>query len=82
MSYKILMMRIPIDLTTYILGDNQYEICNTYKPCWSLKNKPSSIAFHFVREGVAKYDWQTAYINTHFNPAHILKKSLEGGEKR
>ena len=56
LCYKLLMMGIPIDLTTYILGNNQYVLYNTSKPHSSLKNKSSSIAFHFVREGNAKYE--------------------------
>ena len=56
LCYKLLMMGIPIDSTTYILGNNQYVLYNTSKPYSSLKNKSSSIAFHFVREGNAKYE--------------------------
>ena len=76
------MMGIPINFPTYVLGINKYALCNSYKPHPSLKNKSSSIAFHFVREGTAKDEWRTAYINTHLNPDDILTKSLAGKEKQ
>ena len=79
LSYKIIMMGIPIDLTTYIIGYNQSVLYSTSNPHSSLKNKSSSIALHFVREDAAKDEWQTAYINTHYNPADIIKNSLAGG---
>ena len=82
LRYKLRMMGIPIDLITYILGDNQSLLCNTSKPHSILKNKSSSIVFHFVREGFAKDEWRTTYINAHSNLDEILTKLLSGGEKR
>ena len=76
MRYKLHMMRIQIELPTNILWDNQYVFCKTSKPSSILKNKSFSITFHFVREGTAKDEWKTAYINTHLNPADMLTKSL------
>ena len=76
------MMGIPVNLPTYIFGDNQSVLSNTTKPHSQLKKKSSSVAYHFVREGTAKDEWRTAYINTHYNPADMLTKSLPGGEKR
>ena len=75
-------MSTPIDLLTYILGYNQSVLCNTSKPHPSLKNKSSSIAFHFVREGTAKKEWRTAYMNTNSNPDDMITESLSGGEKQ
>ena len=46
------------------------------------KKNSSSIAYHFVREGVAKNEWRTTYFNTHLNSADLCTKSLPGGEKR
>ena len=65
-----------------IFGDNQSVLANTTKPHSSLKKKSSSIAFHFVREGVAKDEWRATYLNTNFNPADLCTKSLPGGVKR
>ena len=79
MCYNIRMAGTPMDLPTYITGYTKYLICNTSKPHSILKNKSSSIAFHFIREGTAKDEWKTAYINTHLNTANILTKLLSGG---
>ena len=76
------MTGIPINLPTYILGDNQCVLFYTSKPHSSLKKKSYFIAFHFVREGTDKYERRTAYINTNSNPADMLTKSLTGKEKR
>lgn len=76
-------MGIPVDLPYYIFGDNQSVLVNTSYPHSTLRKKLSNIAFHFVREGVAKHEWCTTYLNTHLNPpADLLTKSLSGGEKR
>ena len=42
----------------------------------------SSIAYHFVRELVAKNEWRTACLNTHLNPSDLCAKSLPSSEKR
>ena len=46
-----------------------------------VKKKYSSIAYYFVREGVAQDEWQVTYISTHNKFADIMTKSLIG-EKR
>ena len=76
------MMGIPVDLPTFVFGDNQSVLANTSHPHSVLKKKSNSIAYHFVREGVAKNEWITTYLNTNLNPADLLTKSLSGGEKR
>ena len=48
----------------------------------TLKKKSQSIAYHFVREGVARGEWRTTYINTHLNEADLLTKPLPNGAKR
>ena len=80
--YKLRMMGIPVDLPTYIFGDNQSVLAKTSRPHSTLKKKASSIAFHYVSEEVAKGEWCTTYLNIHLNPADLLTKSLPGGEKR
>ena len=82
LRYKLRMMGICVEAPTYIFGDNQSVLANTSKPHSVLKKKSSSIAYHFVREGCAKNEWMTAYLNTHHNPSDMLTKSLAGGEKR
>ena len=76
------MMGIGIPEPAFIFGDNQSVLANTTRPHSVLKKKSSSIAYHFVREGVAKDEWRATYLNTHLNPSDILTKSLPSGEKR
>ena len=76
------MMGIPIHGPAYIYEDNQSVLANTTIPDSTLKKKSQSIAYHFVREGVAKQEWRTTYVNTHDNPADLLTKPLPAGMKR
>ena len=64
LRYKLRILGIPVELPTYIFGDNQSVLVNSSKPHSSLKKKLSSIAFHFVLEGAAKDEWRVAYLNT------------------
>ena len=72
LRYKLWMMGVPVDEPAFIFGDNQSI----------LKKELNAIAFHFVREGVAKDEWCTTYINTHDNVVDLLTKPLPSGEKR
>ncbi len=82
LRYKLRMMGILCEAPTFIYGDNQSVLFNTSIPESTLKKKSQSIAYHFVREGSARDEWRTAYINTHLNPADLLTKPLSPGEKR
>ena len=82
LRYKLRMMGIPMEEPTYVYGDNQSVLANTSNPDSQLKKKSLSIAYHFVREGCARDEWRTTYINTHFNLSDLLTKSLPSGEKR
>ena len=82
LRYKLRMMGINLPAPAYIFADNQSVLANTTRPHSQLKKKSSSIAYHFVREGVAKDEWRATYLNTHLNPADMLTKSLPGGQKR
>ena len=75
-------MGIPVDEPDFIFGDNQSVLANITIPELTLKKKTKSIAYHFVREGSARDEWRTAYINTHDNLADMLTKPLPSGEKR
>jgi hypothetical protein len=76
------MMGIPCENLVYIQGDNQSVLANTTIPNSTLKKKNQSIAYHFIREGVARYEWRTSYVNTHDNEAGLLTKLLPFGAKR
>ena len=82
LRYKLRMMGIPVIGPALIFGDNQSVLANTTNPDSSIKKKSQSIAYHFVREGVARSEWRTAYINTNENDADLLTKTLPDGEKR
>jgi len=82
LRYKLRMMGIPVLGPCYIYGDNQSVLANTTNPGSMLKKKAQSIAYHFVREGVAKDEWRTGYVNTHANEADLLTKQLPHGTKR
>ena len=82
LRYKLRMMDIPVNGLCYIQGDNQSVLANTSNPGSMLKKKSQSIAYHFVREGVAWDKWHTSYIKTHDNGSDLLTKPLPFSEKR
>ena len=82
LRYKLRMMGIPVLGPVYIQGDNQSVLANTTIPESTLKKKNQSIAYHFVREGAARDEWRTSYVNTHENEADLLTKLLPAGDKR
>ena len=65
----------------HIWGDNQSVLCNTSVPDSTLNKKSQIIAYHFVREGVARDEWRKAYVSTHDNLEDLLTKVLPMGEK-
>ena len=82
LRYKLRMMGIPVERPTCIYGDNQSVLASTTIPDSTLKMKSQRIAYHFVREGAARDEWRTSYVNTHENEADFLTKQLPQGEKR
>lgn len=82
LKYKLRMMGIPCEGPAYIYGDNQSVLANTSVPESVLKKKSQSIAYHFVREGVARDEWRTSHVSAHDNEADSLTKILPSGEKR
>jgi len=76
LRYKLRMMGIPVEDAAYIFGDNQSVLANTTNPGSTLKKKCAAVAYHVVREGVARGEWVTAYINTHDNIADLLTKPM------
>ena len=82
LRYKLRMMGIAIDGPTYIFGDNQSVLYNTTIPDSTLKKKAQSICYHYVREGAARGEWRTTYVNTKDNPADLLTKPISSGEMR
>ena len=70
------MMGIPVNSPAFIHGDNQSVLWNTTVPESTLKRKSSSVAYHFVREGVSKDMWRTAYVRTNENVADVFTKVI------
>jgi hypothetical protein len=64
LRYKLRMIGIPVNGLCYICGDNPSVLANTTEPGSTLKKKSQSIAYHFVREGVANDEWSTIYVST------------------
>ena len=82
LRYKLRMFGIQCQEPTFMYGDNQSVLANTTAPDSTLKKKSNSIAYHFVREGCARDEWRTTYVNTSDNPADLMTKPLPSGEKR
>ena len=82
LKYKLQMMCIACDAPAYIEADNQSVLYNTTIPDSTLNKKSQSIAYHMVREGVARDEWRKSYINTHDNKSDLLTKQLPTGSKR
>ena len=82
LRYKLQMLDIPCEGCTFVYGDNKYVLYNISIPESTLKKKSQGIAYHFVREGCARNEWRTAYVNKHSNPADLLTKPLAAGVKR
>ena len=82
LRYKLRVVVIPCPGPAYIEGENQLVLANTTIPYYTLKNKNQSIPYHFVREGGARNEWRTTYVNTHNNEAGLLTTLLQSGENR
>ena len=82
LRYKLRMMGIPCNGPVFIQGDNQSVLANTSIPDSVLKKKSQSLAYHFIREGCARGEWITSYINTNLNTADLLTKTMPHGDKR
>ena len=76
------MMRIPVNNPAFVYGDNQSVLWNTTDPDSALKKKSSSVAYHFVREGVAKDEWRTGYVKTSENPSDVMTKVIVSAADR
>ena len=76
LRYKLRMMGVPVTNPAFIYGDNQSVLWNTSVPDSTLKKKSCSVAYHFVREGVAKDEWRTSYVKTTDNPSDVLTKTI------
>ena len=82
LRYKLRMFGIPVDEPAFVFGDNKSVLANTTVPGSTIKKKMNSLSYHFIREGCARDEWRTAYVNPLLNCADLLTKPLPSGEKR
>ena len=82
LRYKLRMMGIPVIGCSFLYGDNQSVLCNTFFPDSILKKKNHAIAYHFVQEGVAREEWVTGYVEIKNNAADPLNKTIPAEERR
>ena len=75
--YKLRMMGTEVMRPCFIYENNQSVLGNASIPDSKLKKKSNSIAFHFVREGCARDEWRTTYINTDSNRSNLLTSEKE-----
>jgi hypothetical protein len=81
LRYKLRMMGIKVDEPTFIFGYNKSVLYNTTSSDSTSKKKSNAIAYHFVREGVARDEWRTAYVGLNDNVADMLTKPLSGPKR-
>ena len=76
------MIGIPLTEPAFVFGDNQSVLANATNLASMLKKKSHSLAFHHVREGCARDECRTAYVNTRNNVDDLFTKPIPSGEKR
>ena len=81
LRYKLCMFGIPVDKPGFIYEYNHSFLINVSAPESTLKKKSQSVAYHFVREGIAADEWRTTYLHTLLNISEFMTKPLSG-EKR
>jgi hypothetical protein len=82
LRFKLCMFGITVDEPAFVFGDNQSVLANTSALASTLNKKSNAIAYHFVREGCARDEWRTTYINMHENVVDLFTKPLPSGEKQ
>ena len=81
LRFKLRMMGIPCTEPSFVFGDNKSVLNNVSMPDSVLKKKCHSIAYNFVREGVARNEWLISYVPTKENIADLLTKPLHGEQR-
>ena len=76
------MVGIPVNSPVFKYVDNHSVLWNIEFPDSTLKNKSSAIAYHFVREVVARKDWITGYIKTSENCSGLITKTVSPDQDR
>jgi hypothetical protein len=82
LRYKLRMLGVPINESSYIFCDNNLVVCNTTTPESTLKKKSNVIAYHCVQEVVAMKEILITYEPTDTNLSDLMTKALPRGERR
>jgi hypothetical protein len=76
LQYKLWMMGVQVNGTSFIYGDNMSVIHNTQWPELTLKKKSNSVCYHVVCKSVAMGESLTGHISMHVNPVDICTKII------
>ena len=76
--YKLRMLGVKVNGPTVVLGDNMSVIQNCSLPSSQLKKKHNAIAYHRIRECVAKGIIRLGHVASEENLADICTKPLSG----
>jgi hypothetical protein len=82
LRYKLRMMGVTIDGSTYVYCDNMSVVHNTQRPESVLKKKSNTIFYHEVRESTAMGKSIIVHVPSVNNPVDICTNALPGGQKR
>ena len=74
--YKLRMLGIPVENTSFLVGDNMSVVINTTLPSSSLKKKHQACNYHCIREVIATSYLLFGHIDTKLNLANICTKPL------
>ena len=76
------MMGVPIEVPSYIYGDNMYVIYYASRRESVLRKKYNSTYYHFEREAVAAKELLSSHIPTLNNQSDLLTKVMYVQKRR
>ena len=82
LRYRLRMLGIPVLQPAFIYGNNEAVVKNSVIPELTLKKKSHSIAYYYVRQGVARNKWLIFHIQSEYNCSDTLTKTVPAGAKR
>ncbi len=80
MRYKLRMLGVTMEDSSYLCGDNMAVVLNTTLPSSSLKKKHQACNYHRIREAIAGQFVKFGHIDTKDNMADICTKPLPAPE--
>ena len=76
MRYKLRMLGVRMEKSTYLVGDNMSVVVNTTLPSSALKKKHQACNYHRIREAIAGGFVTYGHIDSADNMADICTKPL------